>query len=103
MKKSNETKARKDGKELNMPVVSKFYGIVIRILSLQAFEPRFHAIYNDSELVVNIWPLAVIQGDAPSRVRELVIEWAAKHQQELLVAWNRCRFGQAPQPIAPLL
>ena len=86
-----------------MPVISKFYGIVIRMLRAQAFEPRFHAIYNNSELVVRIWPLAVVQGDAPSRVRELVLEWATQHQQELLAAWNRCHFGQAPQPIAPLL
>ena len=87
----------------DMPVISKFYGIVIRILHARPFEPRFHAIYNNSELVVGIWPLTVIQGDAPRRVREMVLEWAAQHQQELLSAWNRCQFGQAPQPIAPLL
>ena len=90
-------------KDLDMPVLSKFYGIVIRILRAGCFEPRFHAIYNNSELIVSIWPLAIVQGDAPRRVREMVLEWAAQHQQELLGAWNRCRFGQPPQPIAPLL
>ena len=87
----------------SMPVISKFYGIVIRILRAHGLEPQFHAIYNNSELVVSIWPLAVVQGDAPRRVREMVLEWATQHQQELLGAWNRCRFGQVPQPIAPLL
>jgi len=90
-------------KDWNMPVISKFYGIVIRILRAQGLEPRFHAIYGNSELVVSIWPLAVVQGDAPRRVREMVLEWAIQHQQELLGAWNRCRFGQMPQPISPLL
>ncbi len=85
-----------------MPVIAEFYGIVIRILRVQALEPRFHAIYGDSELVVNIWPLAVIQGEAPRRVRDMVLEWAGQHQQELLAAWNQCQFGQPPQPISPL-
>lgn len=89
--------------ESAMPVLSKFYGIVIRILGAHAFAPRFHAIYNDSEIVVNIWPLVVVQGDAPRRVRAMVIEWASQHQQELLAAWNRCLAGGLPQPIAPLL
>src|SRR5262249_53573194 len=71
-------------KDWNMPVISKFYGIVIRILRAHGLEPQFHAIYGNSELVVSIWPLAVVQGDAPRRVREMVLEWAIQHQQELL-------------------
>jgi hypothetical protein len=85
-----------------MPVISKFYGIVIRMFLSNAMDARFHAIYNDSELVVRVWPLGVVQGDAPGRVRDLVLEWAAAHQQELLAAWNRCRAGQPPLRIAPL-
>ena len=85
-----------------MPVISKFYGIVIRMVGGGPIQPQFHAIYGDSELVVMIWPLQILQGDAPRRVRDLVMEWATKHQEELLSAWNRCRFGLAPQPIRPL-
>jgi len=85
-----------------MPVISKFYGIVIRMLCTRSLGARFHAIYNDSELVVGIWPLTIIQGDAPGRVREMVLEWAGQHQQELLATWNRGSFGQRPFAIAPL-
>ena len=84
-----------------MPVLSKFYGIVIRMVGGQ-LEPRFHAIYGDSELVVTIWPLQVVQGEAPPRVSDMVLEWAVAHQGELLAAWNRCRFGLAPHAISPL-
>ena len=87
---------------LFMPVLSKFYGIVIRMLCARQFDARFHAIYENSELVVRIWPLAIVQGEAPRRVREMVLEWAAQHQQELLSAWHRCTFGQPPLRIAPL-
>jgi hypothetical protein len=85
-----------------MPVISKFYGIVIRMLRAQGFSARFHALYGNTELVVSIWPLRIIQGDAPGRVREMVLEWAAQHQQELLTSWHRCLSGQAPARIAPL-
>jgi hypothetical protein len=85
-----------------MPVLSKFYGIVIRMLRAQPFDARFHAFYGDTELVVQVWPLKVIEGDAPPRVRQLVLEWATQHQQELLSAWNRCLKGQPIASIAPL-
>jgi hypothetical protein len=85
-----------------MPVLSKFYGIVIRILFANALTAQFHAIYQDSELVVGISPLRIIQGDAPRAVRQLVLQWAFDHQQELMQAWSRCQTGQRPLPIAPL-
>lgn len=85
-----------------MPVLSKFYGIVIRMVGGEPLHPQFHAFYGDFELVVTIWPLRVVQGEAPRRVRDMVMEWATAHQQELLSAWNRCRFGLAPQTISPL-
>jgi hypothetical protein len=85
-----------------MPVLSKFYGIVIRMLFAPSLTARFHAIYDHSELVVGLSPLLVIQGDAPPRVRALVPEWAGVHRTELLEAWNRCRRAEKPFPIAPL-
>jgi hypothetical protein len=86
----------------SMPVLSKFYGIVIRMVFIRPFAAHFHAIYDQWELVVGISPLTVIQGDAPSRVRDMVLEWAATHQRELLDAWNRCGAAVPPLPIEPL-
>jgi hypothetical protein len=85
-----------------MPVLSKFYGVVVRMLFAPLLGAHFHAIYGEHELVVAIEPLAVIQGDAPARVRWMVMEWAARHQTELLAAWQRCQAGLRPQAIAPL-
>ncbi len=83
-------------------MLSKFYGIVIRMLCLPSFAARFHAIYGHSELVVQISPLRIIAGEAPEPVRARVLEWAQQHQQELLAAWNRCCLAQRPLPIPPL-
>ena len=85
-----------------MPVISKFYGIVIRMLVIRPFVAHFHAIYGNTELIVAVNPVRIIQGDASRRVRDMVIEWAAQHQQELLDAWNRLSAAQQPQPIEPL-
>src|ERR1051325_7699437 len=66
-----------------MPVISKFYGIVIGMFVVRALPARFHAIYGESELVVAINPLSFVGGEAPQRVSDLVMEWAAQHQCEL--------------------
>ncbi len=86
----------------DMPVISKFYGIVIRMFFIRHFVAHFHAFYGDCELVVGINPLRVLQGYAPVRAREMVLEWAKAHEPELLEAWRCCSAAQPPQPIAPL-
>lgn len=86
----------------DMPVISKFYGIVIRMLFIRDFVAHFHAFYGDCELVVGIHPLRVLQGYAPARASEMVLEWAGAHEPELLEAWRRCSAAQRPQAIAPL-
>ncbi len=85
-----------------MPVLSKFYGIVIRMLFIRPFAAHFHAIYENCELIVGVSPLRIIQGDAPGRVRAMVLEWAAQHEEELLQAWHRLSAAQQPKPIEPL-
>lgn len=84
-----------------MPVLSKFYGIIIRMLCVRSLSPRFYAIYGDQELVVEIAPLRIVAGDAPLEVRSRVLAWAARHQDELLAAWRRIAHAQRPAPIAP--
>jgi hypothetical protein len=86
-----------------MPVLSRFCGIVVRMLFAPLLGAHFHALYGDHELMVAIEPLAIIQGDAPDEVRRLVLAWARAHQRELLTAWRRCGAGLRPQTIAPLL
>jgi len=85
-----------------MPVLSKFYGIVIRMFFTRSFVPHFHAIYRDHELMVGIDDINVIQGQAPGRVRDMVLEWAWNHQAELREAWRRCENAIPPRAIQPL-
>ena len=85
-----------------MPTISRFYGILIRMRYNDHAPPHFHAVYGEFELRVSIWPATILSGDAPARVRSMVLEWTALHQTELLDAWESCRAGQTPSGIAPL-
>jgi hypothetical protein len=46
--------------------------------------------------------LTILEGVLPPRVRGLVIEWAALHQPELMVDWERARRMEPLNPITPL-
>ena len=85
-----------------MPVISQFYGILIRMFYNDHVPPHFHAIYGEYELIVGISPITILEGKAPNRVRSMILEWTALHQEELSENWNRCRQGEQPLPIAPL-
>jgi len=68
-----------------MPVIAKFCGIVLRLLIDRTFGMHVHVFYGDSELVIGLNPLRVIQGDAPSWVREWALEWLGRHQRKMLL------------------
>lgn len=85
-----------------MPEISRFYGIIIRMFYNDHPPPHFHALYGEHELIVGVSPIVVLAGTAPARVRSMVLEWAALHQQQLLDDWERCRQGTPPEPIEPL-
>jgi hypothetical protein len=86
-----------------MPILSRFFGIVIRMFYNDHAPPHFHAEYGEYELVVAISPIRILHGDAPHRVRSMVIEWTGLHQRELLENWDRSRGGQEPARIEPLI
>ena len=85
-----------------LPVISKFYGITIRMFFHPSLSARFHAFYGQWELIIGLSPLKLLNGTAPIRVSEMVLEWATEHHQELLANWERCKKGIILKNIAPL-
>ena len=85
-----------------MPELSRFYGIVIRMYYRDHQPPHFHAIYAESEAILDISTLAVIEGRLPPRATGMVVEWATLHQKELLDRWNSARRHQRLEKIEPL-
>ncbi|PZC46163.1 MAG: protein of unknown function (DUF4160) [Chloroflexi bacterium] len=79
-----------------MPVISQFYGILIRMFFNDHQPSHFHAVYAEYELLVGISPIVVLDGQAPNRVRSMVLEWTALHQLELLTTGNAVEMPRLP-------
>lgn len=81
-----------------MPVIARFYGIVIKMYFSQSEHgiPHFHAVYGEFNGVFAIETLEMIEGDLPTRSRKLVKEWAELYQNELLRMWQNNEFKQLP-------
>lgn len=81
-----------------MPVITRFYGVVIKMYFSQSEHgmPHFHAIYGEYNAVFDIQTLEMLEGDLPMRAQRLVKEWAAQYQQELLRMWNTNEFKRLP-------
>jgi len=71
-----------------MPLISSFYGILIYMYWNEHAPPHFHAKYGDFEALINIKDFSLMEGKLPPKAFGLVIEWAALHQDQLLMNWN---------------
>ncbi len=76
--------------------------ITIKLYYNDHSPPHFHAEYGEYEAQVGIESFALLNGELPGRALGLVVEWAERHQVELLANWRRARQGVAVEPIAPL-
>jgi hypothetical protein len=85
----------------SVPEISRFFGVVIRMLANDHAPPHFHAYYAEYEVTITIRD-GVVTGTFPGRALRLVLEWRDLHGSELMANWDRLVAGQAPQPIVPL-
>lgn len=81
-----------------MPVIARFYGIVVKMYFSQSEHgiPHFHAIYGEFNGVFSIENGEVLEGDLPNRAEKMVVEWANRHKTELLSMWRNQNFHQIP-------
>jgi hypothetical protein len=77
-----------------MPEICRFYGIIIRMFSIDSEHPpkHIHIKYGEHEAVMEIENLNIIDGSLPKRARILVREWAEIHQDELKEMWDTQHF-----------
>lgn len=85
-----------------MPIISNFFGIIIRMFYNEHAPPHFHVEYAEYKASVNIQTLEVFDGNLTRRAQELVLDWAELHQKELLSDWELCRQHLEPKQIEPL-
>ena len=88
-----------------MPIISMFYGIIIRMYLLdnkQHNHPHIHAKYAEFEASININDGEVLAGNLPRKQLRLVQAWIELHRDELLADWEIATSGESPYKIAPL-
>ena len=85
-----------------MPELSRFLGIVILMYFNDHNPPHFHVEYNEFEAAIMIDTLGIMQGQLPSKVFSLVVEWASLNQAELLANWHSIRTTGVYRRIDPL-
>ena len=85
-----------------MPVVSTFFGIVIRMFYREHGVAHFHAEYQGQQATFTL-DGEILAGEIASRTaRRLIKEWATEHQADLRANWGRLREGESLERIAPL-
>ena len=74
-----------------MPIISQFYGIIIRIYfndTEQHYLEHIHAQYNEYDATYSIRNISLIDGKLPAKQHKLVIAWMEIHKEELIALWN---------------
>ena len=85
-----------------MPVISVFFGIVIRMFYQEHGVPHFHAEHQGQKASFT-FDGRLLAGTIGSRTaRGLIGEWAAAHGPELEANWERLKSGRSLERIAPL-
>jgi hypothetical protein len=79
-----------------VPIISIFFGIVIRMYHDDHPPPHFHASYQGFEAFVAIETGEVLYGRLPGKAARLVRQWALDHREELMSNWAR---GEALLPM----
>ena len=81
-----------------MPVISRFYGMIIKMYFQQSEHnpPHFHCLYGEYVGVFEIATLKMMEGDLPEKAQRMVCEWASRYQDELMEIWKTQKFIKIP-------
>ncbi len=88
-----------------MPVISMFYGIIIRMYFMdnkQHSEPHIHVEYGEHSAVYALDDGALLAGNLPGKQNKLVAAWIELRREELQADWQLAVRGDAPFKIEPL-
>lgn len=87
-----------------MPVLSLFYGIIVRMYSEPKGRhkvPHIHAEYQGEEAVFDL-DGNLIEGNFPNKQKKMIIAWMAIHEEDLRANWKLLSEGQQFFKIEPL-
>lgn len=74
-----------------MPILSIFFGIIVRMWHDDHPPPHIHVEYQGFEALVDIRTGEVTEGRLPKKAAAIVKEWCERHQDALLENWERAQ------------
>ena len=94
---------------MQLPVLSIFYGIIVRMYREQGGKhnmPHIHAEYSGEEIVVAL-DGTVLEGSFPKNKLKLLEAWIVIHHEDLEANWKLLSNGEQPkltkvEPVKPL-
>jgi hypothetical protein len=85
-----------------VPIISAFFGIIIRMYFDDHAPPHFHAEYHGQDAMIDFRG-RIIEGEIrSSTARKLIRQWAQQHEMELAINWKRAKALKNLENIAPL-
>ena len=84
-----------------MPIISRFFGIIITMYWRDHVPPHFHAKYGDQEVIVEI-ETGKVTGNISKRALSMVQEWRELYKEELLNDWQLAEQNKPLKKIKPL-
>lgn len=85
-----------------MPIISIFFGIIVRMYYDEHNPPHLHVEYQGNKAVIDLRG-NILRGDLGSRTAlRLIREWIDLHEYELSENWELARSGKEIKQIAPL-
>jgi hypothetical protein len=86
----------------SVPIVSVFFGIIIRMYFDDHPPPHFHAEYQGSAAIFDFSGRLIAGAMRSATARRLIREWARAHAAELEANWARATKLQPLAQIPPL-
>ena len=84
-----------------MPVVSAFFGTLIKMFHDDHNPPHFHAEYGEYRAIVEIGFGKMLAGKFSKRVQQLVGEWRRSHAEDCAAHGATRKQGASPDASAP--
>jgi hypothetical protein len=74
-----------------MPIISVFFGIIIRMHYLDHNPPHLHAEYQGFDAFFDIKTGRLLGGHFPKSAQAILRTWILKHKKELFRNWEKAR------------
>ena len=85
-----------------MPIVSTFFGIIIRMFYADHNPPHFHVEYQGERATFDFSGNMLAGEISSNTAKKLVKKWAQRHKLELMINWKSQLGGKPLSRIEPL-